>query len=215
MKAHGKIREQLGGCGPPIGPFAGEVVPLSKRIFDLVTAAAGVLLFAPILGLVSLAIKLESRGPVFSREVRYGYKNRAIRVLKFRAHALSDSDDTCCPALTHVGRILRRTGIDQLPQLFSVIAGDLSIVGPQPFSGKQDFFARQPAPSVGAADLGVVRAGMTGLAQVMLSRGELRSIEQRLDADRYYAENWSLLLDIKIVLLTIFSRTKIDRHAIQ
>ena len=210
MKAHGKIRQEPGGCGPPIGPFAGEVVPVSKRIFDLVTAAAGLVLFAPMLGLVSLAIKLESRGPVFSREVRYGYKNRAIRVLKFRTHAVSDGGDTCCPAPTQVGRILRRTGIDQLPQLFSVIAGDLSIVGPQPFSGKQDFFVRQPASS-----LGDVRAGMTGLAQVMLSRGELRSIEQRLDADRYYAENWSLLLDIKIVLLTIFSRSNADRHAIQ
>lgn len=162
------------------------------------------------LGLVSLAILLDTRGPIFSREIQYGYKNRAIRVVKFRSHAVSDGGANGRPGLTRVGRILRRTGIDQLPQLFSVIVGDMSIVGPQPFSGKQDFFARHAAPSLAS-----VRAGMTGWAQIMSSRGELRSIEQRLDADRYYAENWSLLLDIKIIVLAIFSRSKTNRRAVQ
>ena len=110
---------------PRLGWFA-------KRAFDVVAATMGLLLFAPILLITSIAIKLDSRGPILIRETLYGYKNRAIEVRKFRVVTVRPEGERIDLPLTWVGQILRRTGIDELPQLFNVLRGEMSIIGPRP-----------------------------------------------------------------------------------
>jgi lipopolysaccharide/colanic/teichoic acid biosynthesis glycosyltransferase len=102
----------------------------AKRVFDVVAATMGLIFFSPILLVTSIAIKLDSRGPIFIRENLYGYDNQTIQVLKFRlVHACAASNRSK-PRLTRVGRIIHRTGVDELPQLFNVLRGEMSIVGP-------------------------------------------------------------------------------------
>jgi Undecaprenyl-phosphate glucose phosphotransferase len=185
---------------------------LIKRAFDIIAAIAGLTLLAPVLVLAALAIKLDTRGPVFFRQTRHGYNNIPIRVIKFRSMTVMEKGDRFRPAtrgdprVTRVGRILRRTNIDELPQLFNVLVGDMSIVGPRPHATSQNdafgelipmFFRRHN-----------VKPGITGWAQVNGCRGEVDSIEKmrrRLEYDLYYLDNWSLLLDLKIIVSTLFS----------
>ena len=101
--------------------------------------------------------------------------------------------------MTPVGRILRRTGIDELPQLLNVLRGEMSIVGPRPYTSRQDLFENRLMPLLN------VKPGMTGWSQITESREGLRTTEQRIIDDLHYVENWSLLLDIKIILMTAFS----------
>lgn len=185
-----------------------------KRIEDLVVGAIGLILIAPLLALVAIAIKLDSPGPVFFRQDREGFNNRSFRIWKFRSmradrcevdgitQARKDDD-----RITRVGRILRRTSIDELPQLFNVLAGEMSLVGPRPH-----------APSTRAGDRlfsdvvshyaarHKVKPGMTGWAQVHGWRGETDTEEKllkRLEHDLYYIENWSVLLDLYILARTV------------
>jgi lipopolysaccharide/colanic/teichoic acid biosynthesis glycosyltransferase len=98
----------------------------------------GLILFAPILLIASIAIKLDSRGPIFIRKTLYRYDNRAIKVLKFRVVTTCVEGDRINPRVTQVGQILSETGIDELPQLFNVLRGEMSIVGPRPYASRQD-----------------------------------------------------------------------------
>jgi Undecaprenyl-phosphate glucose phosphotransferase len=183
-----------------------------KALEDRVLAAILIVLFAPVLLLIAMAIKLDSPGPVFFRQKRYGFNNNPITVYKFRTmHVGADSDLTVQqarrndPRVTRVGAILRRTSLDELPQLLNVLNGEMSLVGPRPHAvvhNEQyakiidDYLSRHR-----------VKPGITGWAQVNGLRGETDTPEKmarRVQFDLYYIDNWSLLFDIKILLLTPF-----------
>ena len=184
-----------------------------KWIFDKVVALSALVLLSPIMVLTAIAIKLESKGPVLFIQHRHGFNNELIRIYKFRSMRTDMLDAAATklvtkndPRVTRVGRFIRKTSIDELPQLFNVLKGELSIVGPRPhalqakadnklyYEAVEGYFARHR-----------VKPGMTGWAQINGWRGEtdtLDKIMQRVNHDLYYIENWSILLDIYIVLMT-------------
>jgi lipopolysaccharide/colanic/teichoic acid biosynthesis glycosyltransferase len=184
-----------------------------KRTFDFVVATSALLLLAPLFICIAIAIKMTSPGPVFFCQPRYGYRNHRFRIYKFRTmhRHLGDRAGThqCIhgdPRVTSLGRILRKTSLDELPQLINVIKGDMSLVGPRPH-----------VPGMQAADLlyeelvpyyfqrHALRPGITGLAQVSGCRGStVQAIDAitRVDYDLEYIETWSLWLDVKIILKT-------------
>lgn len=186
---------------------------VSKWVFDKVIGGAALLLLAPVMMAVAVAIKATSKGPVLFRQKRYGFNNELIEVFKFRsmytdrcdveANKLVTKDD---PRVSPIGRFIRKTSIDELPQLFNVMIGNLSLVGPRPHAVKakagdelydkavDGYFARHK-----------VKPGITGWAQVNGWRGETdtkEKIEKRVAHDLYYIENWSLLFDLYILLKT-------------
>ncbi|MCX8101743.1 MAG: exopolysaccharide biosynthesis polyprenyl glycosylphosphotransferase [Geminicoccaceae bacterium] len=185
-----------------------------KRAADLVIAATALLLLSPLLLAVAVAIRLDSPGPIFFRQLRFGFNNRPFAMLKFRTMRADQCDPSGArrttrddPRVTRLGRLLRRTSIDELPQLWNVLVGDMSIVGPRahPIEMKigdryyhevvEGYFARHR-----------VRPGITGWAQIHGLRGEVDSLEKaraRLAYDLEYVERWSLLLDLEILALTV------------
>lgn len=180
-----------------------------KRLFDIVAASIGLLVFSPMFLLVAAAIKLDSAGPVFFRQERHGYNNRTISVFKFRSMTTSQGetefkqtqrDD---PRVTRIGRIIRRTSIDELPQLLNVLRGEMSIVGPRPHATvHNEMFEGRIFPLSRRHN---VKPGITGWAQVNRSRGETDTLEKmqtRIDLDLYYVDNWSFFFDMKIILMT-------------
>ena len=184
---------------------------LLKRSFDLVVATAAGLLLLPLMLIVAVLIKLDSRGPILFRQARHGYNNHPINVLKFRTMATCDDKEfrqatRGDPRVTRVGRVLRRTNIDELPQLLNVLRGDMSIVGPRPHAiSHNEMYDGQIARMSRRHN---VKPGITGWAQVNGLRGETDTFEKmraRVEYDLYYIDNWSFALDVKIVLLTIFS----------
>jgi len=195
----------LGLTRPPLT----RLQRVEKRAFDLVVAALALVLLAPFLLLVALAIRLESPGPVLFRQTRYGFNQEPFRIFKFRTmRALEDGATVKAatrndPRVTRVGAFLRRASIDELPQLLNVIAGDMSIVGPRPQAMAHDqLYVERIARYARRHN---VKPGITGWAQVNGRRGEIRSeedIQARIDHDLYYVDHWSLWLDLKIVLAT-------------
>lgn len=184
---------------------------LLKMLLDYAVAMASLIVLAPLLLAVAIAIKLDSPGPVFFRQRRYGHNNRVFRIFKFRTMAVTEDGPSVKqaerndPRVTRVGRFLRRTSIDELPQIFNVLTGDMSIVGPRPhalahdelFERQLDLFSRRRR----------VRPGMTGWAQVHGWRGETKTTEdvrRRMQHDLYYIDNWSIWLDIEIITRTAF-----------
>ena len=178
----------LGNVVPALRP-GGYV----KRAFDIVVATVGLILLSPLMLVVSAAIKLDSSGPIFVRKTLYGYKNR-VRVLNFRSVR-------ACADETRVGRVLRRTGIEELPRLLDVLRGEISIVGPRPYIGRRDLFEHGHVPL-----LEDVKPGLTSLTLINEATGGCRTTEQRISDDLHYVKNWSPLLDIKIILMTLVSR---------
>jgi exopolysaccharide biosynthesis polyprenyl glycosylphosphotransferase len=184
-----------------------------KRSFDISVAVLALLMLSPLLLVVSLAIWLDSRGPVFFRQTRHGYNNEAIRVLKFRSMTTTEEGHHFKqaikndPRVTRVGRILRRTNIDELPQLVNVLLGEMSIVGPRPHPiALNEAFADRISPF---ARRHKVKPGITGWAQVNGFRGETDTLEKmqgRIECDLYYIDNWSHILDFKIILMTLLSK---------
>lgn len=188
---------------------------VGKRIFDLVFATAAIVALFPLMVAAAIAIRLDSKGPILFRQKRYGFNNEIIEVLKFRSMYTEMSDPDAKqvvtkgdPRVTRVGRFIRKTSIDELPQLFNVLAGTLSLVGPRPHAVNahtdnttwddvvDGYFARHK-----------VKPGVTGWAQINGWRGEVdtqEKIEKRVECDVYYIENWSILFDLKILLLTPF-----------
>jgi Undecaprenyl-phosphate glucose phosphotransferase len=194
---------------PPLSAF--DLV--AKRAFDICIAGAALFVLSPLLPLISLAIKLGSRGPVLFRQTRHGYNNEVIRVFKFRSMTTIEDGSHCKqavkndPRVTRVGRILRRLNVDELPQLVNVLLGEMSIVGPRPHPiALNEAFAERISPF---SRRHKVKPGITGWAQVNGYRGETDTIEKmqrRIECDLYYIDNWSFLLDIKIILMTLFSK---------
>jgi Undecaprenyl-phosphate glucose phosphotransferase len=190
-----------------------------KWVFDKAMALIAVILLAPVMALIALAIKLDSKGPVLFRQKRQGFNNELIEVLKFRSMYVDRSDADAVKLVTkdddrvtRVGRLLRKTSLDELPQFFNVLKGDLSLVGPRPHALKakaedklyhdvvDGYFARHR-----------VKPGVTGWAQVNGWRGETdteEKIQRRVEHDLYYIENWSVTLDLYILLMTPFALFK-------
>jgi Undecaprenyl-phosphate glucose phosphotransferase len=188
---------------------------ITKRAFDLVVAGAASLVALPIGAVVALLIRLESPGPVFFRQIRIGLDGREFTMLKFRSMKQgSEAQDHQAglgvahdPRRTRLGRILRATSLDELPQLLNVLRGDMSLVGPRP---ERTRYVEQFSESVPKyLDRHRVKAGITGWAQVNGFRGDT-SIEERIRYDLFYIENWSLAFDLKILLRTL--RAAISTH---
>jgi exopolysaccharide biosynthesis polyprenyl glycosylphosphotransferase len=175
-----------------------------KRVLDVALAGAVLVLAAPILALVSLAVKLSSPGPILFRQRRVGQDGREIDVLKFRTLRVNDDSDTQWSVsgderLTPIGRFLRRTSLDELPQLWGVVRGDMSLVGPRP---ERPFFVRRFSADVdGYKDRHRLPVGLTGWAQVHGLRGDT-SIEERARFDNRYIEHWSLWRDFVVLART-------------
>jgi exopolysaccharide biosynthesis polyprenyl glycosylphosphotransferase len=186
---------------------------LQKRVFDLIIAGAALTVLTPVLALIALLIRLDSPGPVFFRQRRYGFNQQMFRIIKFRTMTTLDDGDIVRQAchndhrITRIGRWLRRWNIDELPQLINVLRGDMSLVGPRPHALSHDREYEQRVALY--ARRHNVKPGITGWAQVNGLRGEIDTddkLRRRIDYDLYYIDNWSLLFDLKILLYTVFSR---------
>jgi lipopolysaccharide/colanic/teichoic acid biosynthesis glycosyltransferase len=182
---------------------------LYKRIFDLGVSLVALSLIFPLFCIIAMAIKLESQGPVFFLQKRSGLSSRPFVIFKFRSmtHAPERQDQATKrdSRVTKVGRLLRRSSLDELPQLLNVIKGDMSIVGPRPhpiwldekFTDVIEDYPKRRS----------VKPGITGLAQVNYCRGETTTIDdmaRRVSYDIIYARKWSLWLDLKIMLMTSY-----------
>jgi polysaccharide biosynthesis protein PslA len=206
-----------------LGPLASlqlTRLPLSraevvvKRVFDLVFAAAGLIMLTPLIVFVAALIALQGDGPVFFAQRRYGFNQKPFRIIKFRTMRTQDDgavvpqatrDD---PRLTRIGRLLRRWNIDEIPQLFNVLTGDMSLVGPRPHALSHDHdYAQRIALYARRHN---VKPGITGWAQINGYRGETDTDEKmrkRVECDLFYIDNWSLWLDLKIIARTVLSPT--------
>lgn len=193
-----------------------------KRGFDIAVSCLGIILLAPILCTIALLIKLDSPGPVFFKQVRIGRGNEMFRIWKFRSMRVEQSDGAGHRSasrdddrITRVGRILRRTSVDEIPQLFNVLTGDMSIVGPRPHA----LGSRAAEKLFWEVDgrywhRHAAKPGITGLAQVRGYRGATiieDDLRNRLQADLEYLEDWSIWRDLKIILLTV--RVLLHRNA--
>jgi lipopolysaccharide/colanic/teichoic acid biosynthesis glycosyltransferase len=193
---------------------SGASLSANKRLFDFTGALAGLLFLLPLFVAIAVAIKVTSRGPVFFRQYRYGYRNRLFRIYKFRTMytALGDSSGRRQTVardarVTRIGRILRNTSLDEIPQLINVLRGEMSLVGPRPH------VPGMLAAGVLYEDLvpyyfqrHAVRPGITGLAQVNGCRGSTEEGESaiaRVDYDLDYIEHRSLRLDLSIIVRTV------------
>ena len=189
---------------------------LIKRIFDLLFSFLFIVIFSPFYILISFLIKITSRGPVFFKQERVGLNNKTFNLFKFRTmyvQKAADSDTIWTkkrdPRVTPVGRILRKLSLDETPQFFNVLTGKMSVVGPRP---ERPYWVEQYKEQyMGYMQRHGMKAGITGWAQINGLRGDT-SIERRVAADIYYIENWSFLLDLKIIFLTPF-KSVIDRNA--
>jgi Undecaprenyl-phosphate glucose phosphotransferase len=192
--------------GTPLAGWGG----VQKAALDYGLGIILTILLLPMMILIAIAIKLESKGPALFWQQRYGFVNRVFEICKFRTMRYTEAPEKKIiqatqgdPRITHVGRLLRRLSLDELPQLFNVLNGTMSLVGPRPHAVQHNeeyarlirgYFARHR-----------VKPGMTGWAQVNGFRGETKTIEQmeaRVQYDIYYVENWSLFLDLKILAMT-------------
>ncbi|HEB55492.1 MAG TPA: undecaprenyl-phosphate glucose phosphotransferase [Gammaproteobacteria bacterium] len=184
-----------------------------KSIEDRVLALFGLILTSPILLIAAIAIKLDSHGPVFFLQERTGWDGRRFRIIKFRTMKVLDAGDGFVrqatrddPRITRVGAILRRTSIDELPQLFNVLLGTMSLVGPRPHAVSHNLTYSERIEAYLARHR--IKPGITGLAQVRGYRGETKDLTEmikRVESDLEYINNWSLWLDIKILFRTIFT----------
>ena len=210
----GALRAQPRRRGPEPTTPAGDAVLFSmKRAVDVVGASCALVFFAPLFITIAIAIKATSPGPVMFRQYRYGYRNRRFRIYKFRTMYthLGDRNGTQQttrqdPRITRIGRMLRNTSMDELPQLLNVLKGEMSLVGPRPhvpgmFAG--GILYEELVPYYFQRH--TVRPGITGLAQVNGCRGETVEANDaiaRIDYDLEYIEKWSPWSDVKIIIRT-------------
>jgi Undecaprenyl-phosphate glucose phosphotransferase len=193
-----------------------------KSLFDKVVGGLALIALSPVMALTALAIKLDSRGPVLFRQKRYGFNNELIEVYKFRSMYVESSDATAAklvtkgdPRVTRVGRFIRKTSLDELPQLFNVVfKGNLSLVGPRPHAVHAKAVDRLYDEAVdGYFARHRVKPGITGWAQINGWRGETdndEKIQRRVEHDLHYIENWSVLFDLYILAMTPFALLKAE-----
>jgi Undecaprenyl-phosphate glucose phosphotransferase len=199
--------EEFGGL--PIislqgGPLDGWNL-IAKRVFDVLLSAAALIASMPLMLTVALLVRLTSRGPVLFRQERMGMDGRTFQMLKFRTMRVDSESESSTrvddPRRTAIGKFLRRSSFDELPQFFNVLLGEMSLVGPRP---ERPVFIEEFKKQIPRYHLRhLVKSGITGWAQVNGLRGQT-SIQKRIEFDLYYIENWSLLLDLKILLRTAF-----------
>jgi len=194
---------------------------VKKWLFDKVVASLAVIALSPLMLLIALAVKLDSKGPVLFRQKRLGFNNEQIDVLKFRTMFTDATDAEASklvnkndPRVTPIGRFLRKTSLDELPQFFNVVKGDLSLVGPRPHALKAKAVDKLYGDAVdGYFARHRVKPGVTGWAQINGWRGETdteEKIQRRVEHDLYYIENWSVTFDLYILLMTPFALLKGD-----
>jgi polysaccharide biosynthesis protein PslA len=192
-----------------------DIDGILKEVIDRGFALFAIIILSPLLLLVALSIRLESKGPIIFKQKRFGFNNNEISVLKFRSMYTDRQDVSGAqrtekgdPRVTFIGRIIRRTSIDELPQLFNVLLGDMSLVGPRPHATQMRVGDKYYFDAVqGYASRHRVKPGITGLAQVRGLRGEIATTERaqkRVEYDIYYIEHWSPLLDLRIMIETVF-----------
>lgn len=179
-----------------------------KGITDFIGAAVAITLTAPLMVIIALAVKLTSPGPIFYRQERMGMDGKPFMMLKFRTMQIDQSGDTVLltpkndPRVTTIGRFLRRTSLDELPQFFNVLKGDMSIVGPRPERSWVVDEVRKQIPLYMLKHK--MKAGITGWAQINGWRGDT-SLEKRIEHDLFYIEHWSLWFDLKIMFFTLWN----------
>lgn len=181
-----------------------------KRVFDFCIAGAALLALSPFLLLVALLIRLESPGPIFFRQHRTGFRGKRFRILKFRTMCVTESGRGAVqatrgdPRITRLGALLRRTSIDELPQLINVVRGEMSLVGPRPHALAHD---HQFCDVIGDYPLRfLARPGITGEAQVCGARGPTdtpEKLQRRLQCDLRYVRSWSMARDLSIIACTL------------
>ena len=193
----------------------GTIYYFAKRIFDICfSLAVIILLLSWLIPLISILIKLDSKGPVFFSQIRNGYKYREFKCIKFRSMVVNSKADILTATkgdvrVTRIGKFLRKTSLDEMPQFINVLFGDMSVVGPRPHMIKEN---TKYAKSIDRFMLRhTVKPGITGLAQINGYRGEIEEVEDiinRIKYDIYYLENWSAILDIKIIINTTITFLK-------
>ena len=189
-------------------PLTNSFNMICKRAMDIVGAIVAIIIFSPVMLVTAVLVRTTSKGPLIYKQERVGLHNQTFQMYKFRSMEVQSAksekrawtvrDD---PRVTKVGRVIRKTSIDELPQLFNILKGDMSLVGPRP---ERPFFVekfREEIPRYMVKHQ--VRPGLTGWAQVNGYRGDT-SIKKRIEYDLYYIENWTMGLDIKILFLTFF-----------
>jgi len=193
---------------------------IKKRLFDIVVSGlVTIFILSWLIPIIGLLIKLESKGPIFFKQLRSGQDNKSFWCLKFRSMYVNDNANSLQATrndarITKLGRFLRRTNLDEFPQFWNVLMGDMSIVGPRPHMLKHtadyskiidEYMIRQ-----------FLKPGITGWAQVNGFRGETKTLDQmkkRVEYDLWYMENWNLWLDIKVMFLTVFNTIKGEENA--
>lgn len=189
-------------------PLTNTLNAITKRAIDIFGAIVALILFSPIMITVSIIIKATSKGPLIFKQERVGLQNRTFFMYKFRSMIVQEEEKERGewttkndPRVTPIGKFIRRTSIDELPQLFNVLKGDMSLIGPRP---ERPFFVEKFKEEIPRYMIKhQVRPGLTGWAQVNGYRGDT-SIRKRIEYDLYYIENWTLGLDAKILVLTFF-----------
>ena len=189
-------------------PLTNTFHMICKRIMDIFGSVVAIILFSPVMLVTAVLVKATSKGPLIYKQERVGLHNQTFQMYKFRSMEVQSTKSEKKawtvrndPRVTKVGKIIRKTSIDELPQLFNILKGDMSLVGPRP---ERPFFVekfREEIPRYMVKHQ--VRPGLTGWAQVNGYRGDT-SIKKRIEYDLYYIENWTLGLDIKILFLTFF-----------
>lgn len=194
----------------PITPIVGLDAAF-KRLMDFVIGGSALLVLMPFLALLSILIKLDSTGPALFCQQRRGRNREIIKVYKFRtmyqdqsaaAFKQAEKND---PRITRIGAIMRKTSLDELPQLFNVVQGSMSLVGPRPHPIPLDEKFKQVIPALNSRY--AVKPGITGWAQINGFRGETTRIDDmvgRIEHDRHYIKHWTLWLDLKIIVKTAF-----------
>lgn len=189
-------------------PLSNTVNAVAKRVVDIVGSLCGLILLSPLLLVVAVLVKTTSKGPVIFSQERVGQHSRVFKMYKFRTMRVQEESEEKKgwttrndPRVTKVGRFLRRTSIDELPQLFNILIGNMSLVGPRPERPQYVEKFKEEIPRYMIKHQ--VRPGLTGWAQINGYRGDT-SIRKRIEYDIFYIENWSMGLDFKIMFLTIF-----------
>ena len=191
-----------------------------KRIFDIVfTLLAFVFLFSWLFPLIAILIKLDSKGPVFFKQDRWGKDNKKFKCYKFRSMKPESKDVSADgkfqqakqgdPRITKLGAFLRKSSLDELPQFINVLKGEMSVVGPRPHAHEHNLRTKDEVDSYLVRHW--IKPGVTGWAQVNGYRGETKTLDQmqkRVDFDIWYIENWSVWLDFKIVFMTVYNIIK-------
>jgi putative colanic acid biosynthesis UDP-glucose lipid carrier transferase len=201
-------------------PLDIEVNKRFKRFFDVIFS---ILMFATIFfwffPIIALLIKIESKGPVFFKQIRNGLNNKEFKCYKFRSMFLNSEAnikqvERNDPRITRIGKLLRKTSLDELPQFINVLKGEMSVVGPRPHMVKETERFAENINKFMVRHL--IKPGITGLAQVSGYRGEVETendIKGRVKYDIFYIENWSFSLDVKIIFLTVFNIFKGEKKA--